>query len=121
VDDIAKLALFLNKAGGKIDEVQVLHPNLLEAAMQQNPDDRGVNTSGVPVFKYHLGFWAKQWNSSEFRQYTCSFWTPFMSGYGGITVVLVPSGSVYYYFSDNNEFSWYDAVNESNKIVPICP
>jgi CubicO group peptidase (beta-lactamase class C family) len=120
-DDIAKLALFLNVGGGSIGGEQILNPDMLAAAMQRNPEDRGLNTSGVPVFKYNRGFWAKQWTSSEFRQYSCSFWTPFMSGYGGITVVLIPNGSIYYYFSDNNEFSWYDAVNESNKISPICP
>jgi CubicO group peptidase (beta-lactamase class C family) len=120
-DDIAKLALFLNVQEGAVGGEQLLDPALLAAAMQRNPQDRGLNTTGVPVFKYNLGFWAKEWTPSEFRQYACSFWTPFMSGYGGISVVLIPNGSIYYYFSDNNEFAWYDAVNESNKISPICP
>jgi hypothetical protein len=46
---------------------------------------------------------------------------PCPSGYGGIKVVLMPNGSIYNYFSDNNKFSWYDAVNESNKLSPMCP
>jgi hypothetical protein len=120
-DDIAKLALFMNVQQGSLIDGNILEPDMLAAAMQRNPQDRGLNTSGVPVFKYNYGFWAKQWTSSEFRQYSCSFWTPFMSGFGGITVVLIPNGSIYYYFSDNHEFSWYDAVNESNKLNPICP
>jgi hypothetical protein len=80
-----------------------------------------LNTSGVPTFKYNNGFWAREWTPSQARQYKCTFWTPFMSGYGGISVVMMPNGSIFYYFSDNNEFSWYDAVNESNKISPMCP
>ena len=43
---------------------------------------------------------------SEFSQHSCSFWIPFMSGYGGITVAMAPNGATYYYFSDNEEFSW---------------
>ena len=120
-DDIAKVSLLLNDQNGSMDGTQILEPGLLAASLQRNPNDRGLNTTGVPVFKYRNGFWAKEWTPSENRRYSCTFWTPFMSGYGGITVVLMPNGSIYYYFSDNNEFSWYDAVNESNKIKPMCP
>jgi hypothetical protein len=120
-DDIAKVSLLLNDQNGIIDGAQVLEPGLLAAAMQRNAAERGLNTTGVPVFKYKAAFWAKQWTSADGRPYACSFWTPFMSGYGGISVVLMPNGSIYYYFSDNNEFSWYDAVNESNKLSPMCP
>jgi hypothetical protein len=43
-----------------------------------------------------------------------------MSGFGGNTVLLLPDGVTYYIFSDGNEFFWYDAVNEINKIAPLC-
>ena len=43
-----------------------------------------------------------------------------MSGYGGITVALMPNGSSYYYFSDNNEFAWSATVKESNKLAPMA-
>ena len=117
-DDIAKIGLLLNDQNGMLEGSQILEPAMLGAALQMNPDKRGLNTTGVPTFKYKAGFWAKEWTG---RQYSCSFWTPFMSGFGGITVVLMPNGAIYYYFSDNNEFSWYDAVNEANKIKPMCP
>jgi hypothetical protein len=39
-----------------------------------------------------------------------------MSGFGGITVALMPNGSSYYVFSDNNEFAWRDVVTESDKL-----
>jgi CubicO group peptidase (beta-lactamase class C family) len=120
-DDIAKIALLLNNQDGVIDGTQVLEPGLLAASLQRDENDRGVYTTGIPVFNYRNGFWAREWIPSQNRRYNCSFWTPFMSGYGGISVVLIPKGSTYYYFSDNNEFAWYEAVNESNKINPICP
>jgi hypothetical protein len=119
-DDIAKIALLLNDLNGSIAGTQILEPGLLAASLQMDPNDRGLYTTGLPVFRYRNGFWAKEWTPSENRRYKCTFWTPFMSGYGGITVVLMPNGAIYYYFSDNNEFSWYDAVNESNKLSPMC-
>ena len=42
-----------------------------------------------------------------------------MSGYGGITVALMPNDSSYYVFSDNNEFGWRDVIMESNKLAPM--
>jgi hypothetical protein len=119
-DDIAKVGLLLNNQTGKIQDVQVLDPAMLADAMQRNPQARGLDTSGSPVFKYRSGLWAKQWDSSDSPEYSCTFWTPFMSGYGGITVVLMPNDSIYYYFSDNDEYAWYDAVNQSDKLAPMC-
>jgi CubicO group peptidase (beta-lactamase class C family) len=120
-DDIAKIALLLNDRQGKIDGRQVLEPGLLAASMQRDPHDRGLNTTGMPVYKYRNGLWAREWTPSENQMVDCTFWTPFMSGYGGISVVLIPNGSNYYYFSDNNEFTWYEAVNAANQLKPICP
>ena len=120
-DDIAKISLLLNNQNGIIDGNQVLEPSLMAASLQRDPNDRGLNTTGVPVFKYRNGFWAREWTPAENRRYTCSFWTPFMSGYGGISVIMMPNSSTYYYFSDNNEFEWYNAVNESHKLSPMCP
>ena len=120
-DDIAKISLLLNDQDGRINGNQVLEPGLLAASLQREPNDRGLNTTGTPVFNYRNGFWAMKWTPAENRWSSCIFWTPFMSGYGGISVVMIPNGSTYYYFSDNNEFVWFDAVNESNKLSPICP
>lgn len=120
-DDIAKVALLLNNQNGVINGSQVLNPDMLADSMQDDASDRGMNTTGTTVFKYNNGFWAKEMTPSEFPQYTCSFWVPFMSGYGGITVAMAPNGATYYYFSDNEEYSWYNAINETNKLSPMCP
>lgn len=119
-DDIAKLAKLYNNDGGTASGQQVLSLALLNATMQKDPADRGVATTSSAGFRYNNGFWAKQLTPAEFPQYSCSFWVPFMSGYGGITVAMLPNGATYYYFSDNDEFAWYTAVHEANKLDPYC-
>ncbi|MBE0682280.1 MAG: hypothetical protein IH589_10230 [Anaerolineales bacterium] len=120
-DDIAKVAKFLNNDNGYANGAQILQSAMLVDSMQGNASDRGLDTTGSPVFNYNNGYWAKNMTPSEFPQYTCSFYVPFMSGYGGITVAMAPNGATYYYFSDNEEFSWYTAVNEMDKLAPMCP
>lgn len=120
-DDIAKVAKLLNNDNGAAGGTQLLQTSMLADSMQLDPTDRGLDTTGNPVFKYNNGFWAKEMTPQEFPQYSCSFWVPFMSGYGGITVAMMPNGSTYYYFSDNEEFAWYNAIHEANKLIPHCP
>lgn len=133
-DDIAKIGRFLNNSGGAIMTVggtngtQVLDPVRLQESLFRTakPSALGVPVpdTGTPVvpntFRYHNQFWAKYMTTTEFPQYRCNFWVPFMSGYGGISVLLLPNGATYYMFSDGNEFIWYAAVNEINKIAPLC-
>jgi hypothetical protein len=44
-----------------------------------------------------------------------------MSGYGGISVALLPNGANFYIFSDHYEYYWGAAANEANKLAPVCP
>jgi len=120
-DDIAKVAILLNNQNGIVNGAQILNASMLNDSLQKNPADRGIDTTGTVAFKYNNGFWAKNMTPAEFPQYSCSFWIPFISGYGGIPVAMSPNGATYYYFSDNEEYSWYDAVNETNKLSPMCP
>jgi hypothetical protein len=43
-----------------------------------------------------------------------------MSGYGGISVAMLPNGSVYYVFSDGAQFKWAEAAIESHKLKSFC-
>lgn len=127
-DDIAKIGRFLNNDGGAIAGRQVIDPVRLQQSLFRaaHPMATGVSVpdSANPIvpntFRYHNFFWGKHMTSAEFPQYRCDFWVSFMSGYGGISVVLLPNGATYYIFSDGNEFLWYTAVNEINKIAPLC-
>lgn len=116
-DSIAKLGRFLNNDGGRVGGEQVLHPGLLAASMQRDPADRGVSTGGS---MYNNGFWALPFKQELYPRNRCSFSVPFMSGFGGITVAMAPNGITYYYVSDNSEWAWAGAVDETAKIAPMC-
>jgi hypothetical protein len=115
-DDIAKIATLLNNHHGVIDGIQVLHPDLLADALQQDPGDRGVEIDRRRM--YNNAFWSQKYGVAD--GFDCEFWVPQMLGVSGNAVILMPNGSTYYYFSDNMEFTWDDALRESNKITPFC-
>lgn len=116
-DDLAKLSNFLNVQGGIAGGEQILHPDLLAAALQRDPDDRGVVT--YPNGRYNNAFWANRYGEPD--GFDCEFWVAEMQGYSGIVVVLMPNGASYYYASDGREFSWDAAIREADKIRPHCP
>jgi hypothetical protein len=116
-DDIAKITTFLNQDNGQIDGVQVLNPELLAAALQRNPKDRGVKIDSRRM--YNNAFWADRYTKSD--GFRCEFWVPQMLGVSGNVVALMPNGTAYYYFSDNQEFTWIAALHEAEKIIPFCP
>jgi len=115
-DDIAKLALLLNNNGGQINGEQVLHPALLAATMQRDPADRGVKIDRRQM--YNNAFWATHYTESD--GFDCEFWITEMQGVSGNVVALFPNGITYYYFSDNQEFTWDAALRESDKMIPLC-
>lgn len=116
-DDIAKLATFVNVDHGVLDGRALLDPAMLRGALQQNPDDRGMTASGED-YRYHNGFWA--WNAQHVLGCRIPTWIPFMSGYGGIVVALMPNGFSYYYFSDGGVWAWSRAAREADKLKPFC-
>ena len=111
-DDLAKITRLLNVDSGQIGVDQVLDPVSLDAAMQRDASDRGMLTTAPDPFMYNNGFWAREFTQGE--GYACDFWVPFMSGYGGITVAMMPSGATFWYVSDNNEYDWQDVVAEAH-------
>jgi len=112
-DDLAKISTFLNINHGTISGKQILHPDLLDDALQRDPTDRGVIRDGIG--RYNNAFWADEYNSDG-----CQFWVPHMYGYSGIVVSLMPNGTAYYYASDGQEFTSTAAIQESNKMISMC-
>lgn len=113
-DDLAKITTLLNVDDGMIGSEQILHPEVLAAALQRCPDDRGVDISASS--RYNNAFWANVYHSG----YKCEVWVPQMLWYSGIVVALFPNGTTYYYASDNREFTWDAALREADKVIPIC-
>ena len=116
-DDVAKLSIFLNDDHGMRKGRPVLDQTMLSAALQQTPGDSGL-VAGEADLRYHYGFWA--WNAQAALGCSKPAWIPFMSGYGGIVVALLPNGMTYYYFSDDGSFVFSRAVAEADKIKPFC-
>ncbi|WP_231902403.1 serine hydrolase [Microbulbifer thermotolerans] len=116
-DDIVKIASFIGIDRGKINGEQVLDANQLDAALQRSATDTG--TVPMANYRYNNGFWA---HNVAGKLSSCSgdLWIPFLSGFGGITVVLLPNNSIYYYFSDNDTYYWLEAVQEAHKIRSLC-
>ena len=111
-DDIAKLSTLLNVDEGAHEGAQLLDADALADAMQRDPSDRGIaTTSPSNPYWYNDGFWALEFSAE------CDYWVPFMSGYGGITVAMMPGGATFWYFSDNGEYDWQDAVAEVHQSV----
>lgn len=115
-DDVAKLAGFINADHGNVGGEQKLEPLLLDEALQRAPGHPGL--AAARDLRYQHGFWA--WNAQVALGCADPTWIPLMSGYGGITVALMPNGMNYYYFSDGGTFSWERAAAEANRIRPFC-
>ncbi len=110
-DDVAKLANFIAASTPLLDR------KMLDAALQRDPASPGLRASSAD-FRYHNGFWA--WNAAATLGCKAPAWIPFLSGYGGIAVALMPNGVTYYYFSDGGTFSWARAAVEADRIKSFC-
>ncbi len=114
-DDIARIATALASRDPRLEDT--LDAGLLNAAMQRDPADRGLE-AGSPTLRYNNAFWG--WNAMDTLGCTDDTWLPFFSGYGGITVVMLPGGDVYYYFSDGYNHTFAEPVKELAKVSPVC-
>jgi len=120
-DDLVKIGEFLNRRHGTIGGHEMLDRTLLREALQQTP--RHGLTAGVAESRYLHGFWAWNGASAAHGPALCEHdvWIPYMSGFGGIGLVLLPNDMVYYFVSDNHEYGFKSALIELNKVRPLCP
>lgn len=116
-DDLAKLGGFLAIGEGSLGDESLLDPAMAQAALQRDPDDPGFRARDGN-FRYNNGVYA--WNIAEVLGCAKPAWIPFMAGYGGIVVAMLPNGIVYYYVSDGREFRWARAVAEAHRLEPDC-
>ncbi len=116
-DDLAKIARFVGIDNGEINSQQMLDSAELDAALQRNSLDSG--TVPLTDYRYNNGFWAHN-VAGDLSGCSGNQWIPFLSGFGGITVVLLPNDSVYYYFSDNDTYFWLEAVQAAHQIQSAC-
>ncbi|MDT0602266.1 serine hydrolase domain-containing protein [Thalassotalea castellviae] len=118
-DDVIKLAEFLNNDLGQINDEQMLDRKMVNESL--NLENGGL-IAGRQIDKYNNGLWYYDINGDKSHDFGCSSstWIPYMSGYGGISIVLLPNNMTYYHFSDNNSYKWSNSAFELHKISPLC-
>ena len=116
-DDRAKLGGFLPIGEGKLGSESLLDAAMTRAALQRDPGDTGLRARDGDS-RYNNGVYA--WDAARNLGCRKPAWIPFMAGYGGIVVAMLPNGLVYYYVSDGGEFRWARAVAEAHRLRPVC-
>lgn len=116
-DDIIRLARFLQD-GGQAGGRRLLDPTLLGQAMQKLEPGGGLR-AGYDSLRYRHGVWAR--DISGLIGCKTAVWTPFMSGFGGISVVMFANDVVFYAFGDDDHFDWAEAAVQANRIRSLCP
>lgn len=115
-DDIAKIATFLHDEG-EIDGEPMLDSAMLSDALQQSAKPVGLRAV-IDNQRYKNGFWA--WNAGPSVGCKTDLYIPAMSGFGGLTLALLPNGRTYYYVSDGYAFAWARAAKASHGDTPLC-
>ncbi len=105
--------------GNYLREIAEENPqSIMGSSLQLNKKDRGLDAfSGIKF--YNNGFWARKLPGFQVGCKEDVF-IPYMEGYGGIVVALMPNGHLYYFFSDGDQFSWSKAAKASSKIKSFC-
>ncbi len=115
-DDLARIGAWL-QGGALIDGQPAVDAGELAKAMQRDPAARGLE-AGWPIFRYQNGFWAR--DVGPLLGCSGPVWTPFMSGYGGISLVMFPNGLTFWMVSDSYEHGWSDVARAAHSIRSLC-
>lgn len=115
-DDAARLGVFLSPAG-QADQDRLFAPRLIGEALQR-PGLEGGLPAGSARLRYAHGVWAR--DVADLVGCAHPIWTPFLSGYGGISIVLFPNDVIFYVFSDEGRFDWGPAAGAANAVKALC-
>ncbi len=116
-DDVLRAARFMAGdavVGGK----PYLDRGLLDEALQRTGPGGGFEAIS-PLLRYRHGLWAR--DVAPMVGCKRPVWTPYMSGYGGISIVMFPNGVIFYAFNDENHFDWGAAIPVVDHIRKLCP
>ncbi len=114
-DDLVKVGQFLYN-NGSIDGQQKLDSNMLAAIFQQSPKP-GLDADALSgdYSQYDQGFWLR--NTAGAQACSNDGWVPFMSGWGGVALAVMPNGVIYYHVTDSHDY-WIDwAMSAVNNIT----
>ena len=115
VDDVAKIASLLHN-GGRHGGVQLLNGPGLDAALFRS--GHGLPTGEITqagVQLYSLSFW-----SLPYRLGRCVSQLPYMDGYGGNFVLLLPNGTTAFRFADAGNYDVAALSDAAALVRPWC-
>jgi hypothetical protein len=119
IDDLAKLATLLQN-GGQYQGRQLLSAGKLAEALYKT------NAMGLPTGRqnrcggerYHWSFWSVPYRTND----GCFFQIPYMVGFGGNFVVLLPNGISAFRFADSHNYDVDTLVLAGEALRPFpCP
>ena len=116
VDDVAKLATLLQQRG-RHDGVQLLHAAKIDEVLGGTAI--GLSTRVATRFgerRYHRSFWLEPYRTAA----GCALHVPFMWGYGGNFVVLLPNGVSAFRFADGHVHDLETMILAGEAIRPFC-
>jgi hypothetical protein len=116
IDDVAKLTTLLQQ-GGQHQGQQLLSAAKLAEALDTT-DARGLPSRQENRFgegRYHLSFWSVPYRTAT----GCAFQIPYMLGYGGNVVMLLPNGVSAPRFADGFNFDLESMVLAGEAIRPF--
>jgi hypothetical protein len=101
IDDLAKLTTLLQN-GGRYQEQQLLHAGKLAEALNKTAVAGLLNRQENRFGKgqYHLSFWSTPYRTAN----GCFFQVPYMTGYGGNLVMLLPNGVSAFRLADGHNY-----------------
>jgi hypothetical protein len=116
IDDVAKVTKLLHNGGRHGDE-QLLHPGKLAEALYQT-ENFGLPTGASNEFgdeMYNISFWSWPYQSEAGSFYQI----PYMTGFGGNHVVLMPNGMTGFRFSDGHVYGVQNMVEVADFLKPF--
>lgn len=117
-DDLAKLTTLLQNHG-RYGEQQLLHEASVIRGLYQDPEQGlslGVYTSAGDSYRYSWSYWSQPWRSNE----RCFQQIPYMLGYGGNIVILMPNGMSGFRFADQFDYNVEGMIQAMQQIRPLC-
>ncbi|MGD8585857.1 MAG: hypothetical protein PVJ75_10945, partial [Chloroflexota bacterium] len=116
IDELAKITTLLQN-GGRYGDQQLLHTGKLAEALYQG-DAVGFPTgqsSPIGEQRYNASYWGLPYQNPAGEIIT----VPYMMGYGGNLVALVPNGLTAFRFADAHNYDVYSMVRAAAELEPI--
>jgi CubicO group peptidase (beta-lactamase class C family) len=118
VEDATKIAILVQNEGRHKGNA-LLHPPSTREALYRTAET-GLATGRENRYgsgRYHWSFWSAPYRSKE----GCFFQIPYMLGYGGNFVVLMPNGITAVRFADGHNYEIESLVLAAEYLEPLCP